>query len=1235
MKRLSAIFAAALLAVTLSLPVLAEPDQSSTQTSAESSAAAPAGNENTDESKPAENTDESNTDESKAEDNSDESKTDESKPADNTDETDNGESKPAENSGESKPEESKPAETSSQPVKMNEYHIKEASMTFSLPDDLYVITRDTKEDDPVFAANRSTKADMMKLFEENDIYLRANSHDFTFGITVTSTESEDTKAIGSLSDLSEDNLQNIIDKLLQSDLYTGCAKNYYGGALFLTFTIEYENSGTKIEGLQQYTVVDGKNVKITYQTSDQADSEANRKLFTQIMETVRFDDIAPPEPSRESTPSLSLEDMDIRYIYIIAASVIGLIALLIMIIVGIRYKKSKAIVSENGKPDPDFEPVKEKDEPETSKDIFSDTKKEKKSAPVSPDGEDTDVTLPLSAASLENTAPISLDDGYDINVGAAPMTYSDDYDVNSGAAPMTYSDDYDVNSGAAPMTYGNEEPEDDGTPVFYEQTVPSPRTPEHSDSGIYDETPDAPMTYQEKEADEPMTYEERFGKHSFDVSNSRVTLLPEENNSERPGAAPEQIDGFMSIEATPVQENSPFYQGYEEPAASYEEPAAPAYGSTPSEPTIMLHESRPLPAFEQDSFEQSAQPTVVLSSSDNEDEGEIVFAENTEKRRTEIEQIGPSENDETTTSFGGSEQTEQPELSAYEKRFGKNRSVSSATAPQAAASPDIMLVNTDEKRASKFEKHFGKLSPAAPAPAAQETEPLSGEQAKETSPADEKTVLLSSAAQQDIDENFAADDSTAPESALFSRLINRMKNTSEEVGTEIQKTERKPSGTQLLPHDEPEEQETGTTIYQAPAENTEKPKQDSDTIELEISKSADGSLVIGALNEGSGRPIDVEIRDASKLKEEREKKMAEMGFETVSQNEIYNARKAESDDNPFVVKAKPMEPDPEEAGSRFNKLFGGSRETAPAKESSAAESAAAAEGSNFEKRFGKKHGMAGTAAMAGSAAVAAVFDKAEAHKGKKSVTQKPAAEDTTPETEEQFFEGVEAEMNTPSTTTAENTAAPVTEAPAAVPETEASPAEEHTSPRDVFVFERDAGIIFEHASSKRATIVPMQTPFTNIPRLESVNAEEYHRKYEEMKKSMPRNHAYAQRFSTANISQPFVETPKPIAPSETEHEKTPVKTHVKTSVKKTDRDHDKNSKNSKKNRSGSKKQAANDSAFEYYTGYDQSDDPFADTNSDQELLIKNHKKKNNDSVGTRFKKSFGKFFASEAPEDEE
>ena len=45
MKRLSAIFAAALLAVTLSLPVFAEPDQSSTQTSAESSAAAPAGND--------------------------------------------------------------------------------------------------------------------------------------------------------------------------------------------------------------------------------------------------------------------------------------------------------------------------------------------------------------------------------------------------------------------------------------------------------------------------------------------------------------------------------------------------------------------------------------------------------------------------------------------------------------------------------------------------------------------------------------------------------------------------------------------------------------------------------------------------------------------------------------------------------------------------------------------------------------------------------------------------------------------------------------------------------------------------------------------------------------------------------------------------------------------------------------------------------------------------------------
>ena len=130
-----------------------------------------------------------------------------------------------------------------------EYRIEAAGMYISVPSDMYVITRDTDKDDPVLAQNRTTKEEITKTFEENDIYLRAYPKDFSFVVNVTVNSTEDTQAIGDLSALDEGELQSIADKLLESDVYTGCSRNRYGGALFLTFTIEYDSSGTKIEGL--------------------------------------------------------------------------------------------------------------------------------------------------------------------------------------------------------------------------------------------------------------------------------------------------------------------------------------------------------------------------------------------------------------------------------------------------------------------------------------------------------------------------------------------------------------------------------------------------------------------------------------------------------------------------------------------------------------------------------------------------------------------------------------------------------------------------------------------------------------------------------------------------------------------------------------------------------------------------------------------------------------------------
>ena len=334
--------------------------------------------------------------------------------------------------------------------------------------------------------------------------------------------------------------------------------------------------------------------------------------------------------------------------------------------------------------------------------------------------------------------------------------------------------------------------------------------------------------------------------------------------------------------------------------------------------------------------------------------------------------------------------------------------------------------------------------------------------------------------------------------------------------------------------------------------------------------------MIGAKNDANGQPMDIEIRDASHFKEDRDKEMAAMGLETASDNEIYNAWKIENEENPFVVKtisevkaeegddSKGNDADEKEAASEKTEDTDSLTEKSEQSDAPAGEEA----GSTSQK-----------AVDAGVEAVVAVFDLANLSKGKKSgektLETQDKAEEPKIETVEEFLEGVKS-------------AAPL-EAGGIDPK-------EQQPERDENMFEKESGIAFERPSEYQPPIVPMNTPFTRIPRLESVNAEEYHKEYDELKKTLPKNQFYAQRFSSANITQPFVETAKPITASpEPAVEQTDNGDSSDGSEKRFGRN--RRNKNKLKEKSA---ESQGDSTFEYYTGYEEADDPFSVQNPDEE-----------------------------------
>lgn len=903
MKRLSAIIAALLISLTVSIPVYAEPSEAvSDEASAQQSEVSAEEKSETEESKAEEST-------------AEESKTEESTTEESTAE-------------ESKTEESKNEESTTEESKTEEkevfksYRIEKAGMDISLPKDMYVVTKDTDPKDPAFEAYKLTKEQMMKNLDEMHVLLKADTKDFVNDITVSVFENKDTKNIGDLSKLSENELQRVIDNLLEQSIYKGCVKSEYNNTVFLTLNVEDKANNTNINGIQQYTVVNGKRVIITFQSFDGKIDDFETALFDGIMQKVKFDgaDAKPSKTVSDNVKEKSDKEntgnagniIDIRYIYMVIAAAIGVISLVIMIAAAKSYKKTKLRLSEGDKGDSE-DNDKSEDESEADTDEKDDNTEEKDSEDK-PDQE-------------EETAVVTEDETD--NVTDDNDTDEEIKDINDEAVTVSLIDAYIS--------------EEDNT--------------------------------SEK-----------------DTSPDKEEYVPESEKHDEP--------------ETPVEENSVIPADYEE---------------------------------------QKDEPEETVK-------------------------------------------TDTAPVSAEPERYIKPSGRSSTT-----------FSNNNEK----------------------------------------------------------------PTEQAFTALLDRLKESSTYVDDDESGSKKKASSD--LNGAEPE----------------------SENIELEISKSADGSLIIGALS-GSGKPVDVDIKDSADLKAERIKKMKELGLENPYQNEIYNRRDAAVKDG-FTVKAKDMKAD------KKTKADTGISKSKP-----------------------DVNALAGAAAAVSS--VSTLFGKTDNTKADEALTESAifAAKDN------DAVKGVPLKKRT-----------------IIIKDKTADAGKNKRSDKEMM--DRDSDIIYEVAPKPRQEIKPLKSDFTNIPRLENVKADEYNSQYDEMKKSMPKNQAYTQKFNSVQaVRTKSQETVKPNEEKEPETDEVkPVNTEPSTEpVTKTDNEPKTESKIEPKEETKPEQTQENNEEMDeseiikFYTGYD--DGTEDNKYQDKEIVIKDHKKKTESlSFGDRIKRSLGRFFSGETPEDEE
>ena len=133
-------------------------------------------------------------------------------------------------------------------------------------------------------------------------------------------------------------------------------------------------------------------------------------------------------------------------------------------------------------------------------------------------------------------------------------------------------------------------------------------------------------------------------------------------------------------------------------------------------------------------------------------------------------------------------------------------------------------------------------------------------------------------------------------------------------------------------------------------------------------------------------------------------------------------------------------------------------------------------------------------------------ESAEAEKTEAPAEKTESAEAEKTDTPAEKTESAEAEKTDAPAEKTESAEAEKTDAPAEKTESAEAekPEEAPVVPAEPeYIFERDSGIEFEYGADPEP-VIPRINIFTSIPRLESVNAEEYHKKFEQLKKMPPK-----------------------------------------------------------------------------------------------------------------------------------
>ena len=594
-------------------------------------------------------------------------------------------SEPSEESSQepsSKPSEESSKETSKRNSKTEipliNYKIDALKMNISIPNDVYVILRNGAQNEKALEVFKMTEKEAVDSLKKSNMYLKASPDDFSYDITVTMTQDDDSKTINNFTELSDKDLIKITDSLTAKDEYTSCTQKKYGDLLYLSLNYKSKEDGDDIVGIQNYTVVNGQKITITLQTRAKELTEQQKAILEAVMKSVSFTEIQPPVKAETNEDEIKNTMM---LVYITAAVCIVLFVVLITVIIS-RSRKKKKLLAELEKQSPKDDETKKSQKPskKNNKDKTEKTSEPSK-APKSKHQKEQEA--PKSEPQQELNTPKSIEN---------PLESSEykpqDFSLFDAQPLVEKIEIYN----AEKKEQKNSNPNIQQAPKYN-----PPGSVDYITTGV-SRTPEEAGIHLTKE-----TFTVPNSEESIDLQTQEPVSETHEEIKKAEPAVTEEIPADFS-----VQEPVPQVKNLE-PAVAEENSADSSVQESASETQgIQDHEDKDkslksflgkikkavIPEIDEDAFE----PEQKISESE--------VKEDIQQNTAVIPPVQPTaKNPEPKTAVAPTEAVKKPAAdndvaSRYEKLFGKN---TQSSAESASGKP----TESFEKTESRFEKLFG------------------------------------------------------------------------------------------------------------------------------------------------------------------------------------------------------------------------------------------------------------------------------------------------------------------------------------------------------------------------------------------------------------------------------------------------------------------------------------------------------------------------------------------------